>query len=53
MSKRKSEVSEEYQRFEDATRKLLAIPKAEIDERIRKAKAEREQKGKPQPTEGE
>ncbi len=38
--------SEEFRRFEDFTRKLLAVPKSEVDEQKAKYERQREKEGK-------
>ncbi|MEP7149896.1 MAG: hypothetical protein ABI857_13535 [Acidobacteriota bacterium] len=46
MSKKAEEKtpSEEYKRFEDLTRKLVSVPKKEIQEREKKVKKESKEK---------
>ncbi|HEX8283255.1 MAG TPA: hypothetical protein VF588_07860 [Pyrinomonadaceae bacterium] len=38
--------SDEFKRFEELTRKLLAVPKSEIDKEKAKYERQREQEGK-------
>jgi hypothetical protein len=42
-----NEKSEEFKRFEDFTRKLLAVPKKEIDQQKAKYERQKTAKGKP------
>ena len=38
--------SDEFKRFEELTRKLLAVPKSEVDEQKAKYERQREKEGK-------